>query len=409
MLRAMATLTIQGTVAPGFEPVRQAFHDNFTRRGELGAGLCIWHGGQVVVDLWGGVADKATRRPWTADTPTTVFSVTKGLSALCLLMLAERGQLDYDRPVADYWPEFAQNGKGAITVRTLLNHRAGVVGFDEPLCIDDFELRPERVAEVCARQAPAWPPDTRQGYHGVTFGPYVAELFRRASGGDTIGQFFAREVAGPLGADVFIGLPDAEHTRVAPIYGPTTRAKLFGVLPKLFLHRGLEGRVYRQAVQGKSCTSRAFRNPSELGARGLHNFNTARVRRLELPWCNGIASARGLARVYQVLASGGTLDGVTLAQPGSIAAVHPRQSWSTCDEVLRKPLGFSQGFIKEEPHLFSPNPASFGHPGAGGALGFADPTAGVAIGYVMNQMGAHVRSPRALALCHALYGCLSSR
>lgn len=408
----MSSAHIQGTVAPGFEPVRHAFEENFKRRGELGAAVCIWHRGRVVVDLWGGTADKATGRPWTGDTPTTVFSVTKGLSALCLLMLAERGGLDYDRKVADYWREFAQNGKADITVRTLLNHRAGVVGLDEPLSIDDFEQRPEKVVDACARQAPAWAPGTRQGYHGVSFGPYVAELYKRAStagsgrspsaGSDTIGRFFAREVAGPLGADVFIGLPDEHHDRVASIYGPTPRAKL-GAVPKLLFHTGLEGRVFRQAVQKKSCTYKAFCNPPDLGAKGLPNFNTARVRRLELPWCNGVASARGLARIYQALAMGGTLEGVTLARPESIAAVHARQSWVDVDEVLRKPLGFSQGFIKEEARLFSPNEASFGHPGAGGALGFADPTAGVSIGYVMNQMGAHVRSPRALALCHALY------
>ncbi|MCB9545598.1 MAG: beta-lactamase family protein [Myxococcales bacterium] len=394
---------IHGTVAPGFEPVRDAFTENFTRRGEVGAGVCIWHRGRLVVDLWGGVADPASGRAWEADTPTTMFSSTKGMSALCLLMLAERGRLDYDAPVADYWPGFAQAGKAGITVRTLLNHRAGVVGFDEPLCIEDFELRPERVVEICERQAPAWEPGTKQGYHGVTFGPYAAELFRRASGGQTIGQFFAEHVAGPLGADVYIGLPEEHDARVATTLGPTLADKLLRVVPKLFLHRGIEGRVFRQAVQRSSCTRRAFAHPADLGAAGLANYNTYRVRRLELPWCNGVGTARGLARVYQALVAGGTLDGVTLARPESLTPVHARQSWVERDEVLRKPLGFSQGFIKEETHLFCPNTTMFGHPGAGGSLGMADPTAGVALGYVMNKMGPYVRSPRALALCHALY------
>lgn len=399
---------IQGTVEPGFEPVKATFEENFKRRGELGAAVCIWHQGEVVVDLWGGVVDRKTKAPWAADTMTLVFSCTKGLAATALLMLADRGQLDYDAPVAEYWPEFAQNGKADITVRTLLNHRAGVVGLDDPLTIADFVERPERVAEVCAKQAPHWEPGTTQGYHGVSYGPYAGELFRRVAG-ESIGTFFNREISGALGADLYLGLPPELEPRVATNYPARLREKLFGVLPKLIGHTGLEGRVYRQVVKKGSPAQRAFSNPAELGARGLGNYNRSDVRQAELPWCNAIGSARGLARVYQALVAGGTLDGVKLASPESIAPVHERQSWEEMDQVLRKPLGFSQGFVKEETRLFSPNTEMFGHPGAGGSLGMADPKAGVAMAYVMNQMGHHIRSPRALALCHSLYQCLGMR
>ncbi len=399
-------VTIHGTVAPGFEPVRDAFRDNFEKRGEIGASVCIYRDGRPIVDLWAGLADRASQRPWREDTMTIVFSSTKGMAALAMMLLADRGQLDYDRRVADYWPEFAQAGKEDVTVRTLLNHRAGVVGFDEPVTLDDFEHRPEHVADVCARQRPFWTPGTDQGYHGVTFGPYVAELFRRASGGTSIGRFFADEVAGRLGADVHIGLPEHHEPRVATNYPADTRERLTKVVPKLLLHRGLEGRVYRQVARGNTATAKAFRHPKELGPSGLANYNTRRVRAMELPWANGVATARGLARVYAALSLGGTLDGVTLVRPDTVEAVHRRQSWTLNDRVLRKPLGFAQGFIKEETRLFSPNIEAFGHPGAGGALGFCDPRARVSIGYVMNRMGHHIRSPRALALCHALYRCL---
>ena len=396
---------VHGTVSPGFEPVRATFEENFKRRGELGAGLCIWHRGAIVVDLWGGITDRKSKAAWTEDTLTLIFSSTKGMVATALLMLADRGLLDYDAPVAQYWPEFAQNGKADITVRMLLNHRAGLVGLDDPLTIADFADRPEKVAAACESQAPHWEPNTAQGYHGVSYGPYAGELFRRIAG-ESVGTFFNREISGALGADVWLGLPPELEPRVATNYPATLKEKIFKVLPKLIGHRGLEGRVYRQVVRRGSPAQRAFANPAELGARGLGNYNRSDVRRIELPWCNAIGSARGLARIYQTLVAGGTLDGVRLMAPETITPVHQRQSWVEMDQVLRKPMGFSQGFVKEETRMFSPNTEAFMHPGAGGSLGMADPKAGIAMAYVMNQMGHHVRSPRALALCHSLYDCL---
>lgn len=396
---------IEGFVAPGYEKVRQAFRDNFAFRGELGASVCVYHRGEKVLDLWAGVADKKTRRPWAEDTITTLFSSTKGLAATCLLVAADRGLLDYDAKVADYWPGFARAGKADITVRTLLNHRAGVVGFDQRVTLDDFDLRRQHVVEACEANTPAWRPGASQGYHGVTFGAYVAELFERVTG-KTVGRFLADDIAGPLGAEVHIGLPAELEARVATNYPIGTRERLLRVVPKALFSRGHDGRVYRKAFEKGSISQRAFRYPAELGIGGLDNYNTRRVHRMELPWANGLGNARGLAKVYGALSMGGALDGARIVRPRAVDALRERQSWHTMDEVLQKPLGFSQGFIKEETHLFSPNTASFGHPGAGGALGFCDPDAQLGIGYTMNQMTHHVRSPRALALCHALYECL---
>lgn len=406
------TPEIHGHTAAGFEPVREAFVENFARRGEYGAQVCVRHRGEVVVDLWAGLADVAAKRAFEADTLGLVFSTTKGMAALCFLMLADRGQLDYDAPVARYWPEFAQGGKGEISVRTLLNHRSGLVGIDAPITLDDLEGPPEKVDAILAAQAPRWAPGTDQGYHGVTFGLYAAALFRRIAG-ETIGVFFAREVAGPLGADVFIGLPEALESRVAVNYPATTFERVFKIVPKLLAHPGLEGRVYRQVALGRDA-AKAFANPRELGPMGLDNLNLRRVRALELPWMNAMASARGLARVYGALAEGGTVPGkdgqpVTLVRPEALEPLGQRQSWVAMDRVLRKPVGWSQGFLKEEERMFSPEPTSFGHPGAGGALGWCDPKNHLAIGYVMNKMGHHIRSPRALALSHATYRCIAGR
>ena len=201
-----------------------------------------------------------------------------------------------------------------------------------------------------------------------------------------------------------LGLPAELNSRVATISGPATRQKLFEILPALVRSTN-EGRLYRQALKSGSDTQRAFANPAELGARGIDNYNRPEVRALELPWANAIASARGLATVYAALAGGGSHAGIQLVRPETLAPVLERQTYEA-DRVIRKPLGWSQGFIKDEPHLFSPNESAIGHPGAGGALGLADPSCELAIAYVMNRMDTRLRSPRAVRLCHAIYSCL---
>lgn len=395
---------ISGFTAERFAPVREAFADNF-RRGEIGASVCVWHRGEVVVDLWGGLRCRRAGLPWERDTLTCVFSATKGVVALALLMLADRGALDYDAPVTRYWPELSSAAD--LTVRTLLNHRAGLIGIDEPLTLDMIERDGERVAAICAAQPPRWTPGSDQGYHGVTFGLYAGELFRRVAG-ESIGRFIAREIAAPLGADFHLGLPAALETRVATNYPASVSERLFKMVPKLLFHRGVEGRVYRKVALGGD-TARAFANPREVGPLGIENFNSARVRRLELPWGNGIGNARGLCRIYAALAAGGSIDGIELVRRAAIDPVRPRQSWAERDRVLCKPVGWSQGFLKEETRLFSPNPKSFGHAGAGGALGWCDPDASLAIGYAMNKMDHRIRSPRAVRLCRAIYACLGQK
>jgi CubicO group peptidase (beta-lactamase class C family) len=395
---------IDGEVADRFAPVREVFAANL-QRGEVGASLCVWHRGEVVVDLWGGLKDRDGDQRWERDTLATVFSATKGVVALALLMLADRGELDYDAPVAAYWPEFAEGGKAEITVRTLLNHRAGLIGVDDPLTLQMFEDAGDRIAEILAAQAPRWSPGSDQGYHGVTYGLYTAELFRRIAG-RSLGEFIAAEIAVPLGAEFYLGLPPELEPRVAVNYPASVADLMFKIVPKLLFHSGTDGRVYRNAVR-RGDTADAFANPAELGARHIENFNTERVHRLELPWGNGIGTARGLCRIYAALAAGGTLDGARLVSPAALDPLRPRQSWSERDRVLCKPIGWSQGFLKEETRLFSPNPESFGHAGAGGALGWCDPIAGLAIGYAKNKMDHRVRSRRAVRVCHAIYECLT--
>jgi len=396
-------IAVHGTVSPGFEPVEAAFRENFERRGEVGAAACAWHQGEKVVDLWGGQADRDSQHAWDEDNLAVIFSATKGMLALCLLMLADRGKLDYDRAVADYWPEFGTRDKRAISVRELLNHRAGLSFLEQPLPLADWS-DPTRVGPALASQRPHWPPGSDQGYGAVSTAAYAAELFRRIAD-RSFGDFFAEEVARPLDADVFIGLPAELEPRVATLYPAQLGVTQLRLLPEMLTGRTVEGRLLRALLRKRSLTSRAFGNPA-LGRDGARVFNDPGVHRLEIPWAGGIGSARGLAKIYAALAMGGSLEGVQLCHPESIEPLLRRQSWSDRDRVLLKPLGFSQGFVKEECHVFSPGEEAFGHSGMGGSLGLADPSRQLAFGYVMNRMDLRVRSPRCLALCHALYGCI---
>ncbi len=400
----MAKPRISGHVAPKFEMVKTVFEENFAKRGEWGGSVCVWHDGEVVADLWGGIADKTTGSEWQRDTINTVFSATKGMVAACFLVLADRGKLDYDEKVTTYWPEFAAAGKADISVRTLLNHRSGLLTVDQPISLDDLESGFDGIAESLAAQKPLWAPDSDQGYHGVTYGLYAQELFRRIAK-ETLGSFFAREIAAPLGAEFHLGLAQDRQDKVATNYPATTAERIFKIIPKMLFHRGTDGRVYRQVLFRKD-SAKAFGNPKELGPMGIANFNLPRVRAMELPWANGVGNARGLCRVYSALANRGEVDGVRLVAESSIAPLAERQSWSERDRVLCKPVGWSQGFLKEETGLFSPNPESFGHAGAGGALGWADPKTRLAVGYTTVKMDHRVRSARALALCRAIYYCL---
>ncbi len=394
-----------GSYADGFAAVAEQFAAQLRDGSEVGAGFTVYHRGHCVVDLWGGHADVAGDRPWTRDTRIVVFSVTKGLVAMALALLADRGRLDWDVPVASAWPGFAAGGKDAITVRTLVNHRAGLVGLDPPLTMDDCVLpeRRERLVDVLERQRPAWAPDTAQAYHAITFGMYVRELFVRIAG-EELGEFLRGELFEPLGADVSLGTPPEIDARVATLYPARTSTRVARMAVAALRRDSTEGRIVRSAIRRDSPARAAFLNP-RTGPAGMAVYNSIPVRRAPLAWASATASAHGVARAYLPFAAGGEALGRRFVRAATLDPVHARQSWSERDHVLQKPIGWSQGFLKEETHLFSPNPESFGHAGMGGALGWCDPVADLTIGYAMNRLDWRVRSPRALALCRALYAC----
>ncbi|MFK7931005.1 MAG: serine hydrolase domain-containing protein [Myxococcota bacterium] len=394
-----------GTVAPGFEPVQEQFERHFVEDGEVGASLCVLRGEEVLVDLWGGVADPATGAEWERDTLVNAFSVGKGVIAHALLRLEDRGELDLDQPIAKVWPEFAANGKQGITLRQVLNHTCGVIAIDRPLSLQDI-LDWEPVEAAIIDQAPLWEPGTQQGYHAVTWGMLVRAIVPRMVG-RSVGTALA-EIAGPLGADVFLGLPESELGRCAKLV-PLPKAQAVVTLAGAMLRGGLDGPFFRNTLfRRRSEGARSVANPSALGALSLSNFDLPQVRMAELPWGNLHASAAGLARSYAPLAADGSAFGVRTVSPE--AAVRPQepQTWTELDVTMRKPMGFAQGFLKEQGTLFSPNRAWMGHSGTGGALGAADPTAGISMGYTMNKLRPNVRSPTALALCRSIYACLGT-
>lgn len=381
---------IAGTVAPGFEIVRDAFAANFAQRGEVGAAVCVYRNGQPVVDLWGGLADRDAARPWRPDTTGLVFSATKGVTAISVHALVERGVLALDEPVARWWPEFAAAGKEAITLRDVLAHRAGLATVDATLSLDEV-LAWHPVCAAIAAQAPD--PRTRDahGYHVRTFGWILGEVVRRATG-RTLGRWFADEIAKPLALDFWIGLPAEQERRVAtllPAPEPTDpkeialRERFFG--PGTLLGRALSG-------------------PSNLFSYGPM-WNTRPLHAAELPSSNGIGDARSLAKLYA--ATIGAVDGVRLLARDTVARA-ARETSSGSDAVIFLPTRFGEGFML--PPTLSPAcpEGSFGHPGAGGSLGFADPAAGIGFGYVMNQMQMGlVGDPRAAALVAATYACVA--
>lgn len=378
---------IEGACDPRFAAVGDAFADNFARRGEVGGGVAVAVGGRVVVDLWGGWVDPHTRRPWRRDTLVNFFSVGKALTALCALRLVERGRLDLDTPMARLWPEFGRDGKERITLRQVLSHRAGLPAVGEPLA-DGVMLDWAAMTRALERQRPWWPPGEAHGYHVNTFGYLAGELVRRASG-STLGRLLREEIAGPLDADVHIGLPAAAQARVADFLWPVS-----AVAPVAPDTLGEDDRM-------RWCT---YWNPPGLSGAGW--VNTAAWRAAEIPSTNGHGTARGIARVYAALAAGGEIEGVrVIAEDVLRTAVEEHSSGE--DRVTQRPSRFGLGFQLTQPERpLGPSPRAFGHFGAGGALGFCDPDAGVAFGYVMNEMGPRWQNPRNRALIDAVYASL---
>ncbi|MET7718276.1 serine hydrolase domain-containing protein [Streptomyces sp. NPDC005407] len=383
--------TINGEVAVGFEPVREAFAANFDQHGDIGAAVCVYQDGRPVVDLWGGLADLDTSRPWTRDTLQLVYSATKGATATAAHLLAQRGALDLDAPVAKYWPEFAANGKAEIPVRWLLSHQAGLVALDEPVPLADA-LAWSPMAAALAAQRPQWTPGTAHGYHGRTFGWLVGEVIRRVSG-RTPGRFFADEIADPLGLDFFIGLPASERDRVSRMVYRQPDLDLTTV-PTESIPEELRELVAAWR-DPNSFSNRAFQvtEPAEI------DFNSPEVQAAELPASNGIGTARGLARMYAALI--GEVDGVRLLAPETLASATKEQA-AGADQVMVAPSRFSSGYMLPTETDPLTGPSAFGHTGRGGSLGFADPEHGIAFGYAMNHIIGGPNDVRAKSLAEAV-------
>ncbi|MGW0763995.1 serine hydrolase domain-containing protein [Streptomyces sp. NPDC002676] len=383
--------TIDGEVAAGFEPVREAFAANFARHGDIGAAVCVYRYGRPVVDLWGGVADAETGRPWARDTLQLVYSATKGATATAAHMLAQRGALDLDAPVARYWPEFAANGKADIPVRWLLSHQAGLIALDRPVPLNEA-LAWHPMAAALAAQRPLWAPGTAHGYHGRTWGWLVGEVIRRVSG-RTPGRFFADEIAAPLGLDFFIGLPARERDRVSRMVYQRPDVDLTTV-PAESVPEELRERVAAWR-DPNSFSNRAYAvtDPPEI------DFDSPEAQAAELPASNGIGTARGVARMYAALI--GDVDGVRLLSPQTLESASKEQA-SGMDQVMLIPSRFSSGYMlpTETNPMIGRN--SFGHTGRGGSLGFADPEHGIAFGYAMNNIIGGPNDMRATSLVDAL-------
>jgi CubicO group peptidase (beta-lactamase class C family) len=396
-MRAVASQVVEGHVSRGFEAVRDAFEQNFAHRGELGGACCAYHRGEKVVDLWGGIRNKVTGEPWEPDTMVVVHSATKGLAAMTLAIAHSRGWLDYDERVAAYWPEFGQQGKEKITVRQLLAHQAGLFAFDEPVdrsVVADLD----RLAEVMARHKPAWEPGTRQAYHALTLGFYEGELLRRVDPRHrTLGQFFHDEIAVPLAEEVYLRLPEEI---------PNSRLAVLAVPGRVALLLGFPLRLTLDAMNPRSNIYRALIvNP---GASIYLDEQRVYARSLEVPSGNAVGTARGMAHAYSVFANGGGELGLRQETLDLLSAPAIAPSRGFNDECMKaRGVEFSLGFMKPCPAFSFGSARSYGSPGAGGAMGFADPEAGIGYAYVTSQMGTTLtRDPRDVALSEALYAAL---
>jgi CubicO group peptidase (beta-lactamase class C family) len=391
-----ASVPISGFVAPGYEAVLEAFKRNFLDRRELGAACSAYVSGRCVVDLWGGSRTLQRNEPWHEDTMALLMSTTKGLSALTLAVAHSRGLFDYDAPVSDYWPEFGQYGKSKVTVAQLLAHQAGVCAIDTPMTLELLS-DPDALAQVLARQRPAWEPGTRHGYHAFSLGLYQSELLRRVDPKHrTLGVFFRDELANKLGGGMHIGLPkDVSDTQLADVRIGRDLGAAFSLPMRLIL----------DAFNPASLFSRIARNPK---VRSLQKYSTRPYLQIELPSVNGVATARAIARVYGVFASGGGDLGLKretlqrLEQPALPPSLAPT------DAVFRFEMAYSHGFCKPFPFFpFSNSTRAYGTPGAGGSQGFADPETELGFAYVPNHLllGA-IDDKRAAALRDAVYACV---
>ena len=385
------TVEVQGKCDSQFSAVEDAFRENFATGGEVGASVAVYSGGKLVVDLWGGYADAARSRPWERDTIVNTYSTTKGMTAICAHRLADQGKLDIDAPVAKYWPEFAQAGKGDIPVRYLLSHRAGLPAVSAPLppeALFDWD----RMTTALAAQEPWWEPGTKHGYHVLTYGWLVGEVVKRITG-KSLGAYFREEITGPLGMDFHIGLDQRHDARTADFIPPLATA--VG-----------EPDPIQEAISSdpESIAAKALTNPGfTIGV----TDNSREWRGAEIPAANGHGNGRSIARVYAALSLGGELDGVRVLSSDAIDRAVVEQSNGT-DAVLGTQTRVSLGFmLSGETFQTGTATRSFGHPGAGGSVGIADPEAGIGFGYAMNQYKWEAGDEsRCFKLFTAVYGSL---
>lgn len=390
-------MEIGGAVEPGFEGVAEAFQACFEQHGEVGAATSVYVGGRKVVDLWGGVADRDTGAPYTEDTLQLVFSTTKGATAACANLLAQRGELDVDAPVAEYWPEFKAAGKGDIPVRWLLCHKAGLPYVDATLTLEEA-LAWDPMVRALEEQAPVWEPGTAHGYHATTYGWLVGEVVRRISG-KSLGTFFQDEIAAPLGLEFWIGLPDEQQVRVAPLvqWGDASEPARDPALQALI----------DQFMGPDTMLGKALGAPSFVFNEAEGRFNNPAIRAAEIPAANGVTNARSLARFYAGLT--GTVEGGPAAPilgADQVAKASELQT-SGPDKCLMFETTFGLGFFTSS--VFAPygGAKAFGHTGAGGSVGFTDPEHEIGFGYVMNKMMQGLNGdPRSGGLIKAVYAAI---
>ncbi|MFZ8997683.1 MAG: serine hydrolase domain-containing protein [Ilumatobacteraceae bacterium] len=377
---------IHGHVDEGFGAIADAFAANFTERGEVGAAFSLYVDGVERANLWAGTADSSTGRVWDESTLQLVFSTTKGIAATCIARLVQAGKLSYDDPVAEHWPEFAVNGKEHITVGQMMSHQAGLIGVDAPLDFDGI-MSVTPVIESLQGQTPMWEPGTAHGYHAITYGWLAGELLARVDG-RRIGQYVQDEIAGPLGLQMWIGLPESEESRVsrlelAPFPNDPARLEYYG-------------KLYARDAYGY----KALALDGRISTAGDNHFNSRAVHATEMPGANGITNARSLARMYA--ATIGEVDGVRLLDTDTMNTARTQRVMGD-DLTLLEPSRFGAGFWLHDTSTPMIQDGSFGHPGAGGSLGYANPELGIGYGYVMNKMGAALTGdPRTIVLNEAV-------
>jgi CubicO group peptidase (beta-lactamase class C family) len=361
---------LNGWTAPGFEGVRAAFEGNFAEGREIGAAFSAYHRGRKVVDLWGGIADEATGRPWEEDTIVLVFSTTKGMTAVCANKLAQEGALDVDAPVAKYWPEFAAGGKENVPVSFLLSHQVGLAWVDGAMTLEDA-LAWDPVVNALAAQEPHWEPGSQHGYHATTYGWLVGEVIRRITG-KSVGTYLREEVAAPLGLDLWLGLPESEDPRAA---------SLTSMIDESQLDENARALV-AQFMGPDTMLGKALSAPG--GALTQDVWNSREVRAAEIPAASGVSDARSIARMYAACID--EVDGVRLLTPDQLKKATTQQTSGPNVILMGLDIQFGLGFMLRSSLIPLGGPQSFGHFGAGGSMGWADPDAEFAFGYVMNKM-----------------------